>query len=99
MTSFVFLQCNPQPDLLEGSLDTEEIRDVSLLNPENYLVSAKYPSPHDSLKSKPVLIAVHGFTASTFEWDELRTYMEETGNTNSVLLSQVLLGGHGRSYS
>jgi len=53
----------------------------------------------------PVLIAVHGFSASTFEWLELRRYVGDVkpyaermaeGDTPRVLVSLVLLGGHGQ---
>ncbi len=41
---------------------------------------------------KPVFIACHGYTATTYEWQEFRTYAELRG----ALVSLVLLGGHGR---
>lgn len=44
----------------------------------------------------PVLIAAHGYSASTFEWDELRKYADSV--KSGILISQVLLGGHGRTY-
>ncbi|MDH5382854.1 MAG: esterase, partial [Cyclobacteriaceae bacterium] len=44
----------------------------------------------------PVLIVTHGYTATTFEWDEFRNW--NNANGNQFLLSQVLLGGHGRTY-
>jgi carboxylesterase len=41
---------------------------------------------------RSVIIAVHGFTASTYEWEEFRAFAEEKG---TALVSLVLLGGHG----
>lgn len=94
---FIILSCSSDPEIDPNLLDSVEILDSSLLFPENYLVSAKYPNPTEEDKSKRVIIAVHGFSASTFEWDELRKFIENR-NIDTVLLSQVLLGGHGRSY-
>ncbi len=93
----IILSCSSDPEIDTNLLDSVEILDSSLLNPENYLVSAKYPNPTEEEKNKKVIIAVHGFSASTFEWDELRRFIENR-NIDTVLLSQVLLGGHGRSY-
>jgi len=94
---FIILSCSSDPEIDSNLLDSVEILDSSLLNPENYLVSANYPNPTDEDKNKRVIIAIHGFSASTFEWDELRKFIENR-NIDTVLLSQVLLGGHGRSY-
>ena len=43
----------------------------------------------------PVIIASHGYTATTFEWNEFRQYADAQGG---VYVSQVLLGGHGGNY-
>jgi carboxylesterase len=59
-------------------------------------VSAYKPNPSDQEKQIPVLIAAHGYSASTFEWDELRKYADSI--KSGILISQVLLGGHGRTY-
>jgi len=40
-------------------------------------------------------VAAHGYTATTFEWQEFRDWSDTQGD---VLVSQVLLGGHGRDY-
>ncbi len=100
---FIFIlavatSCNPQPELLDGDLDTLEILDRSLLNPENFLVSAMYPTPDAATLQKTVVIAAHGYSASTYEWDELRTFLSASPRANDVLISQVLLGAHGRNY-
>jgi carboxylesterase len=56
----------------------------------------------------PVIIAAHGYSASTYEWLELRQYARDTLPwTDSLvdslkpkaLISLVLLGGHGRDVS
>lgn len=45
-------------------------------------------------RARPVIIGVHGFTASTYEWAEFRSVAE---SSSDVLVSLVLLGAHGRS--
>lgn len=93
----VLVGCNPVPEIdNETMLDGDQIFDASIANPEKYLVSAYLPNPTDVEKSKPVIIAAHGYTATTFEWDELREYAD---SANTFLVSQVLLGGHGTTYT
>lgn len=77
-------------------LDGTTINDSSLTHPENFLLSVANPTPSLQDKSKPVLIAVHGFSATTFEWLEFKNFVKNDGN---ALISVVLLGGHGRDYS
>ncbi|RUA29675.1 MAG: esterase, partial [Bacteroidetes bacterium] len=60
-----------------------------------YLVSVRYPNPTTAQINTPVLIAAHGYSATTFEWDDFRDYADSKGG---VFVSQVLLGGHGRTY-
>ncbi len=63
------------------------------------LVSRRVPALSDSEKAAlPVVVAVHGYTASTYEWEEFRNYAEDTGKAHAkVRVSLVLLGGHGLS--
>jgi carboxylesterase len=91
-----FSACSKSPDINNATmLDGDQIFDPSLYNPTKYLVSAKIANPSSAQKNSPVVIAVHGYSATTFEWDEFRTYADSKGN---ILVSQVLLGGHGRTY-
>ncbi|HSM63386.1 MAG TPA: hypothetical protein VK833_05560, partial [Gillisia sp.] len=76
-------------------LDGDQIFDPSLYDPAKYLVSVAIDSPSDTQKNTPVIITVHGYSASTFEWNEFRTYSDANAD---ILVSQVLLGGHGRTY-
>ncbi|GAB2768963.1 hypothetical protein GCM10010465_12860 [Actinomadura fibrosa] len=76
-------------------LDGDQIFDPSLYDPARYLVSVSIESPDEVQKNTPVVIAVHGYSASTFEWDEFREYSDANAD---ILVSQVLLGGHGRTY-
>ncbi len=67
-------------------LDGPDVRDTA------DLVSARIPSPAPADLDKHVVIAAHGFTASTYEWEEFQVYAEAGGD---ILVSRVLLGGHG----
>jgi carboxylesterase len=88
--------CSKSPEIdNETMLDGDQIFDPSLYNASKYLLSAAYNNPSTAQKNTPVVIAVHGYTATTFEWDEFRTYCDTKAD---VLVSQVLLGGHGRTY-
>lgn len=73
-------------------MDSPSTEDPSLSDP-SYLVSTRIASPTDEQKNTPVVIAAHGFGSATGEWEDFRAYAEERG----VLVSNVLLGGHGRS--
>ncbi len=91
-----FTSCSKSPDINNATmLDGDIIFDPSLYNPEQYLVSLAIETPSAEQQNMPVVIAVHGYTSSTFEWDEFRTYCDTKGD---ILVSQVLLGGHGRTY-
>ena len=96
LISLCFLSCNRSPSITDQDLDGNVLFDPSLYQPEKYLVSAYKPNPSDQEKQIPVLIAAHGYSASTFEWDELRKYADSV--KSGILISQVLLGGHGRTY-
>ncbi len=92
-----FISCNSTPDINNATmLDGNVISDPSLAHPENYLVSTYITSPTDFQKNTPVIICAHGYTATTFEWDELRSFADSAG---TFYVSQVLLGGHGRTYA
>ncbi len=88
--------CSKTPDINNATmLDGDQIFDPSLYNPEKYLVSAGIANPNAAQLNTPVVIAGHGYSATTFEWDEFRTYCDLKAD---ILVSQVLLGGHGRTY-
>src|SRR5674476_26474 len=87
----VFVGCTQTPEINNATmLDGDQIFDPSLYHPELYLVSAAIASPTDIQKNMPVVIAVHGYSATTYEWDDFRTYCDAKAD---VLVSQVLLGG------
>lgn len=90
------VSCADDPEINNAvDLDGIEIFDPSLDHPENYLLSKKFPNPTDQQLNTPVIITVHGFSASTWEWDEFCDWGKIQG---SFLTSQVLLGGHGMTY-
>jgi carboxylesterase len=90
----LFVGCNKEPVFEDYMLDNDINFDPSINNPEEFLVSAKYPQPTPLDLEKHIIIAVHGYTASTFEWSEFR----EWSTDSSYRISQVLLGGHGTTY-
>lgn len=88
--------CSSEPKITADMVDGGKLFDPSIYHPELYLVSKAIPNPTPAQAQTPVMIACHGYTSTTFEWDELRTFL---GGRTDVFLSQVLLGGHGRSYA
>ena len=56
------------------------------------LVSTRIANPNPIQKEKRVIIACHGFTATSFEWQEFANYSQLD---TSILVSRILLGGHG----
>lgn len=90
----VFINSCGKPEITDDLLDGQLIFDASLYNPEEYLVSAKYPNPTTSDLQKHIIIAVHGYSASTFEWEEFQNW----SINQPYRVSQVLLGGHGKDY-
>lgn len=91
----VGLACSKEPAITKEMVDGGTLFDPSIYNPEKYLTSKAIPNPTSEQAKKPVIIACHGYSATTFEWDEFRTW---TNGRTDFYLSQVLLGGHGRSY-
>jgi carboxylesterase len=73
-------------------LDSPAVLDPSLNDPD-YLLSTRIGLT-EADRGRPVIIAAHGFTASTYEWQEFRVHAE---HSSPVLVSLVLLGAHGRS--
>jgi carboxylesterase len=87
--------CSKSPEITDDMLDSKLFFDQSIYTPERYLVSVSKPNPTTLEAQKPVIIAIHGYSASTFEWDEFRTW---AGARTDFSISQVLLGGHGKEY-
>jgi carboxylesterase len=90
------VSCNSTPSIDNSMLDSGQISYAVTDSLRKHLVSEYISNPTELQKNTPVIIAAHGYTATTFEWDELRAYANTKG---TFYVSQVLLGGHGRSYA
>jgi carboxylesterase len=88
--------CKKTPDIPAGDLGGGVIFDPSIYNPAAYLVSVSDSMPTPVQAQKPVIIACHGYTATTFEWDEFRNW---SADSTDYSISSVLLAGHGTTYS
>jgi len=94
--SFLFFaSCDKDPALTDAMLDGDTIFDPSLYTPEDFLVSAKYPNPSADDLDRHILIALHGYSATTFEWQEFADWSVDS----NYRISQTLLDGHGRDYN
>lgn len=93
MIGFTIISCGKNPVINDGMLDGDILFDASIYDPGSFLVSHSNPTAADL--NKPVLVAAHGYTASTFEWQEFKDWADTQGD---ILVSQVLLGGHGTDY-
>lgn len=91
----VLSACNPTPEIDDTMLDSGKFSFAVPDSLQKRLVSKYIANPTEAQKNTPVIIAAHGYSATTFEWDELREYAD---SAKTFYVSQVLLGGHGRSY-
>ncbi|HEY9854821.1 MAG TPA: hypothetical protein V6D05_03720, partial [Stenomitos sp.] len=57
------------------------------------LVSQEFPNPSEAEKDQLVVVAAHGYTATTFELQPAAIYLRSQG----MRVSEVLLGAHGTS--
>lgn len=102
----VLTSCASKLSYEPGSLDDPDVKGASITH-TSYKVSER----SNVSTANPVIIAVHGYTASSYEWEEFLHYADgyipETSTypndttpytpTKNVLVSVVLLGGHGLS--
>ena len=95
LTLVCITACSDQPLIEDSYLDSDLTMAASICLSEDYLISYANPNPTELESVKPVFIACHGYSATTFEWDEFKEWSEET---DSYYISQVLLGGHGSNY-
>lgn len=92
----LLVSCGSNPEINPDMLDGEVIFDPTIYDPALYLVSYSNPTPDATEAATPVIIVSHGYSASTFEWDEFREW--NASGSNDFLISQVLMAGHGRTY-
>jgi carboxylesterase len=75
------------PQTVDPSIDDADAR-----------VSRRLPSPTPEQLATPVIVAAHGFSASSYEWVEFRDYVEGGGDgERGALVSLAVLAGHGRN--
>lgn len=96
LISIISISCNQMPDINDTMLDSGKYSYTLPDSIQKHLVSRYISNPTSEQKNTPVIIAAHGYTATTFEWDEFRSYANLKG---TFYVSQVLLGGHGTSYN
>jgi carboxylesterase len=88
--------CKKSPEIPLSELGGGAITDPSLTNPAAYRISVSQPNPTAAQALIPVIIACHGYSASTYEWSEFRAW--SAGRTD-YYIDQVLLAGHGTTYA
>lgn len=88
--------CGKNPVVPANELGGGVILDPSLTDPAAYRISVSQPNPTAAQAQIPVIVCCHGYSASTFEWDEFRTWSNGTSN---YYIDQVLLAGHGTTYA
>lgn len=93
---YMLVSCSNNPAIDNSMLDSGLISYAIPDSLHRHLVSEYLSNPTNAQKNTPVIIAAHGYTATTFEWDEFRAFADKKG---TFYVSQVLLGGHGRSYA
>lgn len=105
----VFFSCQlVDPEITDSMLDGNFVIDTALIDSGYFLISDSIKREtavnQAAMKLMPVIVCAHGFTATTYEWQEFRNYADSmnivpgTPPDSQFLVSQVLLGGHGRSY-
>jgi carboxylesterase len=91
----LFAGCKKTPVISADILGGGKIFDPSLNDPAAYRISVSQPNPNITQAQIPVIIACHGYSATTFEWDEFRAW---SNGRNDYYIDQVLLAGHGTTY-
>ena len=76
-------------------MDSPKTNDPSLQD-ASYLLS-NLVMPTDEQLNQPVCVLVHGFSASTFEFDYFKSAIHALDS--NIQFSTVLMGGHGRDYN
>jgi len=72
--------CSKSPEINDNTmLDGDKIFDPSLYDSAKYLVSVAIENPTTAQINTPVVIAAHGYSATTFEWDDFRTFADKNG--------------------
>ncbi|MBT5855269.1 hypothetical protein HOH87_01370 [bacterium] len=81
--------CNRHKDKIQsGWMDSTFTQDVSL-GDSKYRLSTRYPNPTEKQKNTPVILTVHGFTASTYEWSEFQNQWDKDFNRSGRSMCQM----------
>lgn len=83
-------------ECVDNWLDGGHFTDPCLDSAAKCLVSERTPPTDGEKDSLGIIIAVHGFTASSFEWGEFASFVDTARDFPRVRVSRVVLGGHGR---
>ncbi len=79
-------------------MDSKLTKDESLIPGSDLLVS-NWKAPSDAEKNnRHIVMTIHGYTGSTHEWLEFKEYAYSNRRKDSIGVSLILLGGHGRDY-
>src|SRR4051794_24263470 len=70
-------------------LDGHQVFDSSLIVPAKFLLTA-HTAPTEADKDKLVVMTIHGFSATNFEWQEFASW---SNSKPDLLVSRVLVGG------
>ncbi len=97
--AFFIVACGSRSTKIENWwMDSPITYDASLTEGSILRVSNWAPPSEEEKVSRNIILAVHGYSASTYEWTEFRDYAHRSG-TENIGVSMVLLGGHGRNQS
>lgn len=100
----LILPCFFSCEITQEKIDSSMLDGDIVFDSTSRTISDSIPNPTPEQLNRPVIIAVHGFSATTFEWQEFRDFCDSINSTyqaspdSHVLVSQVLLGGHGLTY-
>lgn len=74
----LLMGCDKYPSIEDDMLDGNIVFDPSINNPEQFLISAKYPNPTLGDLNRHIIIAAHGYTSTTFEWSEFQEWSQNS---------------------
>ena len=94
----LFVGCKKDPVVPANELGGGVIMDPSLTDQSAYRISVSQPNPNAEQAQIPVIICSHGYSASTYEWDEFRAWSNQH-EIGLYYIDQVLLAGHGTTYN
>ena len=85
-----------QPVYFERDWMESKMTIDSAINDQMSRISTRIPTPNLDQKQQTVCVLVHGFSASSFEFDAFKQSL--LSRDPQLLFSTIVLGGHGRDY-